>query len=47
LSFSSGSAHPQLVELELHHVTLQVADDVEQKLVTFARLSADEARSPS
>lgn len=36
--------HPQLGELELRHVVLQVADDPEQKLVTFAPSAADESR---
>lgn len=34
--------HPQLGEIELHHVVLQVADDPEQKLLTFAPEAADE-----
>jgi hypothetical protein len=41
---SQALRHPQLGELELHQVTLPVADDLEQKLVTFVGLSADEAR---
>lgn len=35
--------HPQLGELEPHHVTLQIADDPEQKLVTFAGTPAEQA----
>jgi transcriptional regulator with XRE-family HTH domain len=44
---SSGTKrlrHPALGPLELHHVTLQLADDPEQKLVTFAGSAADEKR---
>jgi len=44
---SSGTKrlrHPRLGELELQHVTLQVSDDPEQKLVTFAGSAADQAR---
>jgi transcriptional regulator with XRE-family HTH domain len=44
---SSGTKrlrHPRLGELELHHVTLQIADDPEQKLVTFTGSAADQAR---
>jgi len=36
--------HPALGDLELHHVVLQVADDPEQKLVTFTANAVDEAR---
>lgn len=36
--------HPVLGELELRHVVLQVADDPEQKLVTFAAGDRDRAR---
>jgi hypothetical protein len=36
--------HPQLGELELHHVVLQVADDPEQKLVSFRPDPADLVR---
>ncbi len=36
--------HPQLGEIELRHVVLQVADEPEQKLVTFAPDPAQEAR---
>lgn len=44
---SSGTKrlrHPALGDLELHHVVLQVADDPEQKLVTFAAGRANQAR---
>ena len=44
---SSGTKrlrHPALGELELQHVVLQVADDPEQKLVTFAASDDDQAR---
>ncbi len=44
---SSGTKrlwHPVLGELELHHVVLQVADDLEQKLVTFTAGDRDQAR---
>ncbi len=45
---SSGTKrlrHPDLGELEFQHVVLQVADDPEQKLVTFAASSdEDQAR---
>lgn len=44
---SSGTKkinHSQLGELQLHHVTLQLADDPEQKLVTFAGSAADQTR---
>ena len=36
--------HPALGELELHHIVLQVADDPEQKLVTFTAGDRDQAR---
>jgi hypothetical protein len=36
--------HPSLGEIELRHVVLQVADEPEQKLVTFAPAAADEPR---
>ncbi|WP_037971785.1 helix-turn-helix transcriptional regulator [Streptomyces sp. NRRL WC-3742] len=36
--------HPVLGELELHHVVLQLADDPEQKLVTFTAGDRDQAR---
>jgi len=36
--------HPRLGELELRHVVLHVADEPEQKLVTFAPSSLDEER---
>jgi transcriptional regulator with XRE-family HTH domain len=36
--------HPDLGEIEMSHVVLQVADDPEQKLVTFTAAPADEAR---
>lgn len=36
--------HPALGELQLHDVVLQVADDPEQKLVTFAASDRDQAR---
>lgn len=36
--------HPRLGEVLLHHVVLQVADEPEQKLVTFAPSPADERR---
>ena len=36
--------HPVLGVLELRHLVLQVADDPEQKLVTFAASDADQAR---
>ncbi len=44
---SSGSKrlrHPVLGELELRHVVLQVADDPEQKLVTFTANPTDQVR---
>lgn len=44
---SSGTKrlrHPVLGEVELRHVVLQVADDPDQKLVTFAPSDHDEAR---
>ncbi len=44
---SSGSKrlrHPTLGELELDHVVLQVADQPEQKIITFAPSSEDRAR---
>jgi transcriptional regulator with XRE-family HTH domain len=44
---SSGAKrlrHPELGELELEFVTLQVADDPEQKLVTFSAGPADQQR---
>ena len=44
---SSGTKrlrHPLLGELELHHVVLQLADDPEQKLVTFTATDQDQAR---
>jgi transcriptional regulator with XRE-family HTH domain len=44
---SSGSKrlhHPVLGHLELHHVVLQVADDPEQKLVTFTADPTGQAR---
>jgi transcriptional regulator with XRE-family HTH domain len=47
---SSGTKRlrqPALGELELTHVVLQVADDPEQKLVTFAPAARDEARIAS
>jgi transcriptional regulator with XRE-family HTH domain len=36
--------HPILGELELHHVVLQLADDPEQKLVTFTATNQDHDR---
>ncbi|MET7621897.1 helix-turn-helix transcriptional regulator [Streptomyces sp. NPDC005408] len=36
--------HPNLGELELHHVVLQLADDPEQKLVTFTATDQDQER---
>lgn len=36
--------HPVLGELELHHVVLQLADDPEQKLVTFTATDEDQDR---
>lgn len=36
--------HPALGEIELRHVVLQVADEPEQKLVTFAPSAGDERR---
>jgi transcriptional regulator with XRE-family HTH domain len=36
--------HPALGVVEFHHVVLQVADDPEQKLVTFTAAEADTAR---
>ncbi len=36
--------HPELGELLLRHVVLQVADEPEQKLVTFAPTPADQVR---
>jgi transcriptional regulator with XRE-family HTH domain len=36
--------HPELGEIILHHVVLQVAEDPEHKLVTFAPLPTDEPR---
>lgn len=47
---SSGSKrlfHPELGQLELRHVVLQVADDPEQKLVTFSADPVDQARIAS
>ncbi|MFC1432106.1 helix-turn-helix transcriptional regulator [Streptacidiphilus sp. N1-3] len=44
---SSGSKrlrHPVLGELELQHLVLQLADDPEQKLVTFTAAEADQDR---
>ncbi|MFI7028675.1 helix-turn-helix transcriptional regulator [Microbispora rosea] len=44
---SSGTKrlrHPLLGELELRHVVLLTADDVEQKLVAFLAADADQAR---
>lgn len=44
---SSGTKrlrHPVLGELELRHVVLLTADDVEQKLVAFLASDADQAR---
>jgi transcriptional regulator with XRE-family HTH domain len=44
---SSGTKrlrHPVLGELELHHVVLQLADDPEQKLVTFEATDQDQHR---
>lgn len=44
---SSGTKrlrHPVLGELELHHVVLQLADDPEQKLVTFTATDQDQDR---
>jgi transcriptional regulator with XRE-family HTH domain len=44
---SSGTKrlrHQRLGELELSFVTLQIADDPEQKLVTFAASAADQTR---
>lgn len=44
---SSGSKrlrHPALGELELQHVVLQIADEPELKLVTFAAAEEDQAR---
>ncbi|MDQ3849180.1 MAG: helix-turn-helix transcriptional regulator [Actinomycetota bacterium] len=44
---SSGTKrlrHPVLGELELHHVVLQIADDPEQKVVTFAPSDTDRVR---
>jgi len=44
---SSGTKrlrHPALGELELHHVVLQVAEDPDPKLVTFAPDETDQAR---
>jgi transcriptional regulator with XRE-family HTH domain len=44
---SSGSKrlfHPVLGHLELHHIVLQLADDPEQKLVTFSANPTDQAR---
>ncbi|MEY9966917.1 hypothetical protein ABIA33_004982 [Streptacidiphilus sp. MAP12-16] len=36
--------HPVLGELELHHVVLQLAEDPEQKLVTFTATDQDQDR---
>jgi transcriptional regulator with XRE-family HTH domain len=36
--------HPALGEFELHHVVLQLADEPEQKLVTFTATDQDQAR---
>lgn len=47
VGLSSGTKrlrHPALGELEFHHVVLQVADDPEQKLVTFTASDRDQAR---
>jgi transcriptional regulator with XRE-family HTH domain len=44
---SSGTKrlhHPELGDLELQHVVLQVADDPEHKLVTFAASAGDRVR---
>jgi len=47
VALSSGTKrlrHPALGELELQHVVLQIADDPEQKLVTFTAGDRDQAR---
>ncbi|MCP2342480.1 helix-turn-helix transcriptional regulator [Actinomadura rupiterrae] len=36
--------HPELGEIALHHVVLQLADDPEQRVVTFAPSASDQAR---
>jgi transcriptional regulator with XRE-family HTH domain len=43
-SGSKRLRHPVLGDLDLHHVVLQVADDPEQKVVTFTAGPADQAR---
>lgn len=49
VSLSSGTKrlrHPALGEIELEHVVLQLADNPEQKLVTFNATDRDRARAP-
>ncbi|WP_405484539.1 hypothetical protein [Nocardia sp. NBC_00511] len=36
--------HPVLGELEFQHLVLQLADNPDQKLVTFTAIDSDQAR---